>query len=190
METTDYSGSGLALIPFKIKTEFRTVVLKDPIRFDRNQILSVSGLTRSSEVISGVAAVEFYNKGFGPNIYNPGWLKSFYPVSQSHVCFFFFLKVVCSLVLLQSVWENSPLEQFFNQTFVSFANSSPASCLCFQGKPPTKKAKVLQKQPLTSKLSAFNQQQPQQQGGLRKSGEFRTRLRRTTFRVSVKLLRY
>ncbi|XP_037545119.1 MBT domain-containing protein 1 [Nematolebias whitei] len=38
-----------------------------------------------------------------------------------------------------------------------------------QGKPPTKKAKVLQKQPLTSKLSAFNQLQPQQQGGLRKS---------------------
>uniref|UniRef100_A0A3Q3A4G7 MBT domain-containing protein 1-like n=2 Tax=Kryptolebias marmoratus TaxID=37003 RepID=A0A3Q3A4G7_KRYMA len=38
-----------------------------------------------------------------------------------------------------------------------------------QGKPPTKKAKVLQKQPLMTKASSYNQQQPNQQSGIRKS---------------------
>lgn len=44
--------------------------------------------------------------------------------------------------------------------------------LCvLKGKPPTKKAKVLQKQPRVTKLVAFTPNQGGQQGGARKSGE-------------------
>lgn len=45
---------------------------------------------------------------------------------------------------------------------------------CFvvlKGKPPTKKAKVLQKQPLMTKLAAYAQHQASQQSGVKKSGE-------------------
>lgn len=50
-------------------------------------------------------------------------------------------------------------------------------CVCaFQGKPPTKKAKVLQKQPLMTKLAAYAQQQASQQSGVKKSGEFKPRV--------------
>lgn len=63
METTDNSGSGLALITFRIKTEFRTVVLKDPIRFDRNQILSVSGLTEGQRSSVEPLLLSFTSKG-------------------------------------------------------------------------------------------------------------------------------
>uniref|UniRef100_I3JS36 FCS-type domain-containing protein n=1 Tax=Oreochromis niloticus TaxID=8128 RepID=I3JS36_ORENI len=53
------------------------------------------------------------------------------------------------------------------------SNSKKASILArLQGKPPTKKAKVLQKQPLMTKLAAYAQQQANQQGGVKKSGEF------------------
>ncbi|XP_069572134.1 MBT domain-containing protein 1-like isoform X4 [Brachyistius frenatus] len=49
------------------------------------------------------------------------------------------------------------------------SNSKKASILArLQGKPPTKKAKVLQKQPLMTKLAAYAQQQAGQQGGARK----------------------
>ncbi|XP_032443801.1 MBT domain-containing protein 1-like isoform X1 [Xiphophorus hellerii] len=50
------------------------------------------------------------------------------------------------------------------------SNSKKASILArLQGKPPTKKAKVLQKQPLMTKLAAYAQHQSSQQGGARKS---------------------
>ncbi|XP_015230930.1 PREDICTED: MBT domain-containing protein 1-like [Cyprinodon variegatus] len=50
------------------------------------------------------------------------------------------------------------------------SNSKKASILArLQGKPPTKKAKVLQKQPLVTKLAAYAQHQSIQQGGARKS---------------------
>ncbi|XP_036004549.1 MBT domain-containing protein 1 isoform X2 [Fundulus heteroclitus] len=50
------------------------------------------------------------------------------------------------------------------------SNSKKASILArLQGKPPTKKAKVLQKQPLVTKLAAYAQHQSSQQGGARKS---------------------
>ncbi|XP_047215539.1 MBT domain-containing protein 1-like [Girardinichthys multiradiatus] len=50
------------------------------------------------------------------------------------------------------------------------SNSKKASILArLQGKPPTKKAKVLQKQPLMTKLAAYAQHQSSQQGGSRKS---------------------
>ncbi|XP_035769998.1 MBT domain-containing protein 1-like [Neolamprologus brichardi] len=50
------------------------------------------------------------------------------------------------------------------------SNSKKASILArLQGKPPTKKAKVLQKQPLMTKLAAYAQQQANQQGGVKKS---------------------
>uniref|UniRef100_A0AAX7VND7 FCS-type domain-containing protein n=1 Tax=Astatotilapia calliptera TaxID=8154 RepID=A0AAX7VND7_ASTCA len=56
------------------------------------------------------------------------------------------------------------------------SNSKKASILArlqvTGGKPPTKKAKVLQKQPLMTKLAAYAQQQANQQGGVKKSGEF------------------
>lgn len=40
-----------------------------------------------------------------------------------------------------------------------------------KGKPPTKKAKVLQKPPLITKLAAYAQHQANQQSGVKKSGE-------------------
>uniref|UniRef100_A0A3B4Z9M8 MBT domain-containing protein 1-like n=1 Tax=Stegastes partitus TaxID=144197 RepID=A0A3B4Z9M8_9TELE len=50
------------------------------------------------------------------------------------------------------------------------SNSKKASILArLQGKPPTKKAKVLQKQPLMTKLAAYAQHQASQQGGVKKS---------------------
>uniref|UniRef100_A0A1A8PEI3 Mbt domain containing 1 n=1 Tax=Nothobranchius pienaari TaxID=704102 RepID=A0A1A8PEI3_9TELE len=50
------------------------------------------------------------------------------------------------------------------------SNSKKASILArLQGKPPTKKAKVLQKQPLMTKLAAYSQQPASQQSGARKS---------------------
>ncbi|KAM9346601.1 MBT domain-containing protein 1-like [Symphorus nematophorus] len=50
------------------------------------------------------------------------------------------------------------------------SNSKKASILArLQGKPPTKKAKVLQKQPLMTKLAAYAQHQANQQGGVKKS---------------------
>ncbi|XP_045899488.1 MBT domain-containing protein 1-like [Micropterus dolomieu] len=50
------------------------------------------------------------------------------------------------------------------------SNSKKASILArLQGKPPTKKAKVLQKQPLMSKLAAYAQHQANQQSAVRKS---------------------
>ncbi|XP_069381600.1 MBT domain-containing protein 1-like isoform X2 [Paralichthys olivaceus] len=50
------------------------------------------------------------------------------------------------------------------------SNSKKASILArLQGKPPTKKAKVLQKQPLMTKLAAYAQHQSNQQGGVKKS---------------------
>ncbi|XP_026211104.1 MBT domain-containing protein 1-like [Anabas testudineus] len=50
------------------------------------------------------------------------------------------------------------------------SNSKKASILArLQGKPPTKKAKVLQKQPLITKLAAFTQHQVNQQSGVKKS---------------------
>ncbi|XP_041633796.1 MBT domain-containing protein 1-like [Cheilinus undulatus] len=50
------------------------------------------------------------------------------------------------------------------------SNSKKASILArLQGKPPTKKAKVLQKQPLVSKLAAYAQNQTHQHSGVKKS---------------------
>ncbi|XP_074552351.1 MBT domain-containing protein 1-like isoform X2 [Halichoeres trimaculatus] len=50
------------------------------------------------------------------------------------------------------------------------SNSKKASILArLQGKPPTKKAKVLQKQPLMSKLAVYAQNQANQQCGVKKS---------------------
>uniref|UniRef100_A0A8C4HC06 FCS-type domain-containing protein n=1 Tax=Dicentrarchus labrax TaxID=13489 RepID=A0A8C4HC06_DICLA len=50
------------------------------------------------------------------------------------------------------------------------SNSKKASILArLQGKPPTKKAKVLQKQPLMTKLAAYAQHQANQQSGVKKS---------------------
>ncbi|KAM3597962.1 uncharacterized protein V6R79_011753 [Siganus canaliculatus] len=50
------------------------------------------------------------------------------------------------------------------------SNSKKASILArLQGKPPTKKAKVLQKQPLMTKLAAYAQHQANQHGGVKKS---------------------
>uniref|UniRef100_A0A3Q0QWJ3 Mbt domain containing 1 n=1 Tax=Amphilophus citrinellus TaxID=61819 RepID=A0A3Q0QWJ3_AMPCI len=50
------------------------------------------------------------------------------------------------------------------------SNSKKASILArLQGKPPTKKAKVLQKQPLMTKLAAYAQQQASQQSSVKKS---------------------
>ncbi|XP_060946137.1 MBT domain-containing protein 1-like isoform X2 [Limanda limanda] len=50
------------------------------------------------------------------------------------------------------------------------SNSKKASILArLQGKPPTKKSKVLHKQPLMTKLAAYAQHQCHQQGGARKS---------------------
>lgn len=43
--------------------------------------------------------------------------------------------------------------------------------MCFKGKPPTKKAKVLQKQPLMAKLAAYAQYQANQQSQVKKAGE-------------------
>uniref|UniRef100_A0A671WD75 FCS-type domain-containing protein n=1 Tax=Sparus aurata TaxID=8175 RepID=A0A671WD75_SPAAU len=50
------------------------------------------------------------------------------------------------------------------------SNSKKASILArLQGKPPTKKAKVLQKQPLMTKLAAYAQHQAHQHSGVKKS---------------------
>ncbi|XP_074484100.1 MBT domain-containing protein 1-like isoform X2 [Sebastes fasciatus] len=50
------------------------------------------------------------------------------------------------------------------------SNSKKASILArLQGKPPTKKAKVLQKQPLMTKLASYAQHHANQQGGVKKS---------------------
>ncbi|XP_036943627.1 MBT domain-containing protein 1-like isoform X1 [Acanthopagrus latus] len=50
------------------------------------------------------------------------------------------------------------------------SNSKKASILArLQGKPPTKKAKVLQKQPLLTKLAAYTQHQAHQHSGVKKS---------------------
>ncbi|XP_031155890.1 MBT domain-containing protein 1-like isoform X2 [Sander lucioperca] len=50
------------------------------------------------------------------------------------------------------------------------SNSKKASILArLQGKPPTKKAKVLQKQPLMTKLAAYAQHQASQQSAVKKS---------------------
>uniref|UniRef100_A0AAQ5XM08 FCS-type domain-containing protein n=1 Tax=Amphiprion ocellaris TaxID=80972 RepID=A0AAQ5XM08_AMPOC len=50
------------------------------------------------------------------------------------------------------------------------SNSKKASILArLQGKPPTKKAKVLQKQPLMTKLAAYAQHQASQQAGVKKN---------------------
>ncbi|XP_028268103.1 MBT domain-containing protein 1-like isoform X2 [Parambassis ranga] len=50
------------------------------------------------------------------------------------------------------------------------SNSKKASILArLQGKPPTKKAKVLQKQPLMTKLAAYAQHQASQQSNVKKS---------------------
>ncbi|XP_073350681.1 MBT domain-containing protein 1-like [Pagrus major] len=50
------------------------------------------------------------------------------------------------------------------------SNSKKASILArLQGKPPTKKAKVLQKQPLMTKLAAYAQHQANQHSGVKKS---------------------
>ncbi|XP_042249227.1 MBT domain-containing protein 1-like isoform X1 [Thunnus albacares] len=50
------------------------------------------------------------------------------------------------------------------------SNSKKASILArLQGKPPTKKAKVLQKQPLMTKLAAYAQHQANQQSSVKKS---------------------
>uniref|UniRef100_A0A3Q3LDN7 MBT domain-containing protein 1-like n=1 Tax=Mastacembelus armatus TaxID=205130 RepID=A0A3Q3LDN7_9TELE len=50
------------------------------------------------------------------------------------------------------------------------SNSKKASILArLQGKPPTKKAKVLQKQPLMTKLTSYTQHQTNQQSGIKKS---------------------
>ncbi|KAK2832904.1 hypothetical protein Q5P01_016793 [Channa striata] len=50
------------------------------------------------------------------------------------------------------------------------SNSKKASILArLQGKPPTKKAKVLQKQPLMTKLAAYTQHQANQQSGVKKN---------------------
>ncbi|XP_059204723.1 MBT domain-containing protein 1-like isoform X2 [Centropristis striata] len=50
------------------------------------------------------------------------------------------------------------------------SNSKKASILArLQGKPPTKKAKVLQKQPLMTKLAAYAQHQANQQSSIKKS---------------------
>ncbi|KAG7233809.1 hypothetical protein INR49_006562 [Caranx melampygus] len=52
------------------------------------------------------------------------------------------------------------------------SNSKKASILArLQGKPPTKKAKVLQKQPLMTKLAAYAQHQANQHS-VKKSSEF------------------
>ncbi|KAG5280286.1 hypothetical protein AALO_G00087270 [Alosa alosa] len=52
------------------------------------------------------------------------------------------------------------------------SNSKKASILArLQGKPPTKKAKVLQKQPLMAKLAAYAQYQANQQSQVKKTGE-------------------
>lgn len=67
--------------------------------------------------------------------------------------------------------------------------SSSASCLFLKGKPPTKKAKVLQKQPLVTKLAAYAQHQSSHQGGARKSGGYRSFLTRVIRRVAANLRR-
>uniref|UniRef100_A0A3Q4HUH1 MBT domain-containing protein 1-like n=1 Tax=Neolamprologus brichardi TaxID=32507 RepID=A0A3Q4HUH1_NEOBR len=49
------------------------------------------------------------------------------------------------------------------------STAKPNVSAASRGKPPTKKAKVLQKQPLMTKLAAYAQQQANQQGGVKKS---------------------
>lgn len=66
-------------------------------------------------------------------------------------------------------------------------------CFCLKGKPPTKKAKVLQKQPLVTKMVPFTQYQTSTQGGVKKSGEHgpkadsRGRTIRHSFAVRIKI---
>ncbi|XP_032443802.1 MBT domain-containing protein 1-like isoform X2 [Xiphophorus hellerii] len=51
----------------------------------------------------------------------------------------------------------------------SFSSNSKKASILARLQPPTKKAKVLQKQPLMTKLAAYAQHQSSQQGGARKS---------------------
>lgn len=77
------------------------------------------------------------------------------------------LKLDIKLNLLHST---TPLLYRGNQACLCVSDLYLSVCV-LKGKPPTKKAKVLQKQPLITKLAAYTQHQANQQSGVKKSGE-------------------
>lgn len=95
-------------------------------------------------------------------------------------------KRFCSVSCSRSFSSNSKKASILARLQVSPTQSDqnlpePRKVLiCFlsvlKGKPPTKKAKVLQKQPLMTKLAAYAQHQSSQQGGARKSGGYQQNL--------------
>ena len=75
-----------------------------------------------------------------------------------------------------------PLEVHTHSFFIQNATPYLSLCVCLfcpvlfhsvlKGKPPTKKAKVLQKQPLMAKLAVYAQYQANQQSSVKKAGMF------------------
>lgn len=62
-------------------------------------------------------------------------------------------------------------EQANSRPSTSLSVMSVDLCALLKGKPPTKKSKVLQKQPLMNQLAAYTQHHGNQQSGVKRSGE-------------------